>query len=295
VNDRESRRCTAGPAVPPPRETLGGYVLGALDPVETDRTAAHLAECEGCRAEYLDLLDLLPLLAVITEQEAVTGPVRPHPDTLERVLSARSAAEAGVSEPPGVPSGPVEPLLLQPPALGGPAAPARAGVPIGPTVRGSRRRPKDSRPPNASGPQPRRRNFILALGAAALVGALVVAGALGLGRSHNGGPSQVSAWSASAAATYNSGSEISASVQVTTDTADAGSLIELKLAGVPAGYSCKMVMVGTDGTQESSREWTAPSAGTFTIPGKSTMAPGHIADVEVQLPDGSVLASLAQP
>jgi predicted anti-sigma-YlaC factor YlaD len=287
VNDRESRRCTAGPGVPPPRETLGGYVLGALDPMETDRTAAHLAECEGCRAEYLDLLDLLPLLAVITEQEAVTGPVRPHPDTLEKVLSARSVAETGT---PGPPPGPAVPLRGTS-ALGGPAATV-AGAAVGPAVR-SRRRPRDSRPPS-SGTQPRRRNLVLAIGAAAVVGALVVAGALGLGRGQSS-PPQLTAWSASAAATYTKGAEIAASVRVTTNTANSGSLITLTLTGVPTGYSCKMVMFGTDGTRQTSHEWTAPSAGTFSIPGTSTMTPKDIEDIEVQLPDGSVLAQLNQP
>jgi hypothetical protein len=290
VNDRESRRCTAGPGVPPPRETLGGYVLGALDPLETDRTAAHLAECEGCRAEYLDLLDLLPLLAVITEQEAVTGPVRPHPDTLEKVLSARSTAEAEIGTP-GPPPGPAASPHGSP-ALGGPAASA-AGAAAGPTVRGSRRRPRDSRPPS-SGTQPRRRNFAMMIGAAAVVCAVVVAGVVTLGRGHNG-PGQLTAWSASAPATYAKGSEIAASVRVTTDTADSGSLINLTLSGVPAGYSCKMVMFGTDGTEQAGQQWTAPSAGTFSIPGRSTMAPKDIADIEVQLPDGAVLAQLNQP
>jgi hypothetical protein len=286
VNDRGSRRCTAGLDVPPPRETLGGYVLGALDPLETDRTAAHLADCEGCRAEYLDLLDLLPLLAVITEQEAVIGPVRPHPDTLEKVLSARNAASAQVS---GQPSGPVAPLL-GPPVLGGPTASKTAGAATGPTVRGDRRRPKDSRPP---GSQRRRRNFAMALGAAVVVGALAVAGVFGLGRSHT--TTQVTAWSASAAATWNEGSEITASVRVTADGSDAGSLIQLKLAGVPAGYSCKMVVIGTDGAQQTTKEWTSPSAGTFTIPGKALMSPKDIEDIEVQLPDGSLLTKLVQP
>lgn len=289
MNDRESRRCTAGPGVPPPRETLGGYVLGALDPLETDRTAAHLGECEGCRAEYLDLLDLLPLLAVITEQEAVTGPVRPHPDTLEKVLSARSTAEAELGTP-GPPSGPAASPHGSP-ALGGPAASA-AGAAAGPTVRGSRRRPRDSRPPS-SGTQPRR-HLATVIGAAIVVCAVVVAGVVALGRGNNGA-GQLTAWSASAAATYTKGSEIAASVRVTSDTANSGSLINLTLTGVPAGYSCKMVMFGTDGTEQTGKPWTAPSAGTFSIPARSTMAPKDIADIEVQLPDGSVLAQLEQP
>ena len=83
-----SGRCT-DPQNPALREALGTYVLGALDPDETDRVAAHLARCRSCREEYLELLEVLPLLAALTETEALHGPVQPGPEILDRVLAAR--------------------------------------------------------------------------------------------------------------------------------------------------------------------------------------------------------------
>jgi hypothetical protein len=52
--------------------------------------AAHLAGCASCREEYGELSELLPLLASVTESEAVNGPVRPVPAVLGRVLETTS-------------------------------------------------------------------------------------------------------------------------------------------------------------------------------------------------------------
>jgi len=59
-------RCTA-PQTPSLRLAVGAYVLGALDPAETDQVTAHLDQCPSCHQEYLNLLDLVPLLACVTE------------------------------------------------------------------------------------------------------------------------------------------------------------------------------------------------------------------------------------
>jgi hypothetical protein len=54
------------------RISLGVYVLGALEPAERTAVDAHLAMCEGCRAELADIEDLPALLAPLSE-EAVTA------------------------------------------------------------------------------------------------------------------------------------------------------------------------------------------------------------------------------
>jgi anti-sigma factor RsiW len=80
-------RCTA-PKIPSLRLALGGYVLGALGSAETDQVTAHLADCPSCHEEYLELLDLVPLLACVTEADAVHGPIEPDPDALGQTLAA---------------------------------------------------------------------------------------------------------------------------------------------------------------------------------------------------------------
>jgi anti-sigma factor RsiW len=92
VNERVPRCTVADPAL---REAVGAYLLGALEPAESDRVAAHLAECSACRAEYGELIELLPLLATVSEGEAVNGPVRPEPAVLGRVLETTAQHRPG--------------------------------------------------------------------------------------------------------------------------------------------------------------------------------------------------------
>jgi hypothetical protein len=79
---------------------VGAYLLGGLEPAEADEVSFHLSECESCRSEYAELADLVPLMAMVTEQEAVYGPVRPEPAVLGRVLasSRQQSAEATHAE-----------------------------------------------------------------------------------------------------------------------------------------------------------------------------------------------------
>lgn len=85
---------TQGRCTPEQRESVGAFALGALEPAEADQVSAHLSECAECRAQYGEFLELLPLLASVTEQEAVTGPVRPEPEVLGRVLAAAEPVRA---------------------------------------------------------------------------------------------------------------------------------------------------------------------------------------------------------
>lgn len=73
------------------RESLGAYVLGALDPAEAAAVEAHLAECESCRREYEELNSLPPLLSLVSLEHATAaamgGPPAPSDLALPRVLS----------------------------------------------------------------------------------------------------------------------------------------------------------------------------------------------------------------
>ena len=83
------------------RRLLGGYLLGGLDEVDTDRLDAHLRDCDGCRAE-LDMLAPVPELlqrlpeAQRADGDAAAAPVlaigtRPSAERIESLLSKMRA------------------------------------------------------------------------------------------------------------------------------------------------------------------------------------------------------------
>jgi len=247
------------------REAVGAYLLGALEPEENDRVAGHLVTCESCRAEYGELTELLPLLASVTETEAVNGPVRPEPAVLGRVLETASqqVADGAVRHAAGTGS---------PDHLDG--------------AEHVHHRGRSYRPARTS---LRTRIALVAAGLLAVVGT-------GLGLLLAGG-SQVAAvagaWSASASVASPGYERINASVEVT--PASWGSNIQLKMDNVPVGYTCTMVVVSTTGTPVVAGNWKASDQESFTIPGSVSLTPDHIATIEVDLPDGSTLLTLSHP
>lgn len=242
------------------REAVGAYLLGALEPEENDRVAGHLVTCASCRAEYGELTELLPLLASVTETEAVNGPVRPEPAVLGRVLETASqqVAEARVTTLQDSPEHPEH----------------------------AQHRGRSYRPARTS------LRTRIALAAAGLI----AAAGTGLGLLLAGG-SQVAAapgaWSASAKVASPGYEDITASVEVT--PVSWGSNIQLKMDNVPVGYTCTMVVVSTSGTPVVAGNWKASAQESFTIPGSVSLAPDHISAIEVDLPDGSTLLTLKHP
>ena len=250
------------------REAVGAYLLGALEPEENDRVAAHLVTCESCRAEYGELTELLPLLASVTETEAVNGPVRPEPAVLGRVLETASQQAAGRG------GRAAHHLREHPDALEHPEHARQQH-------HGRRYRPART--------SLRTR---ITLGAAGLVAAV----GAGTGLLLSGGAQVAAApgWSASATVASTGYDEpITASVDGT--PASGGSKIQLKMDHVPAGYTCTMVAISTSGTPVVAGDWKASSEETFTIPGSVSLAPDRIATIQVDLPNGSTLLSLNRP
>lgn len=70
------------------RESLGAYVLGALDPAERATVEAHLGTCAACRDEVAALAALPPLLQRLTREEATSGHLLPSADLGARVRQA---------------------------------------------------------------------------------------------------------------------------------------------------------------------------------------------------------------
>ncbi len=247
------------------REAVGAYLLGALEPEENDRVASHLAECASCRAEYGELTELLPLLASVTETEAVNGPVRPEPAVLGRVLETASQQPTGNAGNRADDSGPLD-------------HPAHAG-----SHRGRRYWPAHT--------NLRTRIAVAAAGLVAVAGAGV-----GVMMAYGGsqGAASPGTWSASASTeSYGGGQPITASVEVS--PVSWGSKIQLKMDHVPVGYTCTMVAVSTSGTPVVAGDWKASAEQSFTIPGSVSLSPDRIATIEVDLPDGSTLLTLSHP
>ena len=73
------------------RRLLGGYLLGGLDEVETDRLDAHLLDCDDCRAELERLAPVPELLRRLPGPSAAARPAvslsaRPSPESIEGLL-----------------------------------------------------------------------------------------------------------------------------------------------------------------------------------------------------------------
>jgi anti-sigma-K factor RskA len=68
------------------RETLGAYVLGALDPAERRALEHHLSACQDCTGELTRLTPLPGLLGRVSEQEVRADLLVPSRDLLDGVI-----------------------------------------------------------------------------------------------------------------------------------------------------------------------------------------------------------------
>jgi hypothetical protein len=85
------------------RMSLGVYVLGAIDPAERALVDAHLANCQECRDELVDLAGLPALLSRVSKEDALQlvgdeapppaaePPAPPAPELLGTVLDLTAA------------------------------------------------------------------------------------------------------------------------------------------------------------------------------------------------------------
>ncbi|MGW5686994.1 anti-sigma factor family protein [Nonomuraea sp. NPDC003754] len=70
------------------RLSLGAYTLGALDPEEALEVEVHLASCEGCTDELMELEGVSSFLAKVSEQDVVLVASPPR-EVLDRLLNDR--------------------------------------------------------------------------------------------------------------------------------------------------------------------------------------------------------------
>lgn len=78
------------------RESLGGYVLHALEPGEVDAMSLHLQSCPSCRSECAELEGVPALLATLGDD----APPEMPPQALEEAVLDRFARERRGLRPP---------------------------------------------------------------------------------------------------------------------------------------------------------------------------------------------------
>jgi hypothetical protein len=78
-------------------ESLGAYVLGALDEREANAVAAHLAGCPECQAQADELLELKGVLGELPPETFLDGPPEGGDLVLQRTLrQVRAEKESGL-------------------------------------------------------------------------------------------------------------------------------------------------------------------------------------------------------
>ena len=80
------------------RPLLGGYVLGALEPDETEAVREHLPDCPACSAEHASLAGLPALLDLAAPLAAPDEPLSP---AFEEALLDRFARDRDTAPAPG--------------------------------------------------------------------------------------------------------------------------------------------------------------------------------------------------
>ncbi|NUP41241.1 MAG: hypothetical protein HOY76_30515, partial [Streptomyces sp.] len=82
--------------------------------------------------------------------------------------------------------------------------------------------------------------------------------------------------------------------QVTSEDYTSGSQLELKVKDGAGPRTCRLVIIGTDGSEETVTTWNVPrhDARELTMQGSSSLHPDQIARYEVRSSDGEHLVTL---
>ncbi|MFE5403172.1 anti-sigma factor family protein [Streptomyces sp. NPDC056580] len=238
------------------RLSLGGYVLGALSPAETEVVRAHLAECGECRAEHAELAGLPALLATVGVAEAEAAPAGKE---LADQLVQRAAASAQSQ----------------------PAAAAVSGVPQ--RTEGSRLDRLLQQAASRRRTVWRRQLVGVATAATLIAGAASGGTWLATVAATSGQVAQPAPTSPAPVRTF-SGTDpttgVTASVQVS--PAAWGSDLHVSAKGAPPGITCRLQAVGVTGATATAATWQAGEyPGGARISGTVPMSPGAISHFDI--------------
>jgi hypothetical protein len=253
-----------GDQVVHPRDLLGVYGLGALDPAEVREVDDHLATCEECRRELAELTEVRDLLGEVPPEAFLDGPPDDGELLLARVVRA-ARAEQAIAELDGA---------ATPPVARGAAAPVRA-----------------------------RRRWLrpVAAAAAVAVAAGAFAGGIALGRSSR--PSSPPAAQASpSATTFPAGTikinehDPGTGVGMAVDMVPKVGWVEWfgTFTGVTPGTHCVLVIVTRAGQRVPAGAWIAPknaNVAPVSLAGTAIVAPAQVSGLEIDTTDGKPLVT----
>lgn len=248
---------TRSPSPPPGdcahvRIALGVYVLGAIDPAERALVDAHLATCEACQAELDDLADLPALLAMIPAEEALTLADGLPGDLLFTGVPPVPA----LADLPGIP--PATPMTVELDGSGPATEPSGQHQPGPPQPGGG---DPERLAPVLDLTASRRRRLLARVGAVAAAAAVVGAASFGgvrLAASPAPAPGSASAHpNGLARGGWDTATGGAGQVLATIDYRPMGWGIQLeaRVVHIPAGTTCQMWVIKSDGTRVDAGSW----------------------------------------
>jgi len=242
------------------QQTLALYLLGALDPAETESFEEHLAGCWRCLNEAAQVGPATGGLAGLGEAD--WSDLDPLPGATPAQATSTSPARSAAPVAPG----PV--------------------APDGPRPAGTRvdaARPAGARPaPARPGPNRRRRTILTGV-AGAFIAVALAGGVVAVAHEYGGRPTVLTATGQAA------GNGASLSVTITTDK-QGSTTIEIVVTGLDPGLRYRLYAVTSDGTPHTVRDWTA-STGSQRVTGQTTVRADDLSFITVGLPDGPAVVT----
>ncbi|MEV0383354.1 zf-HC2 domain-containing protein [Nonomuraea sp. NPDC050643] len=265
------------------RLALGAHALGALDPEEALEIDTHLATCEACGGELLELEGVASFLGKVSERDValVASPPRQVLDRLlndrvkrtrrSRVLLAVASAAAVL-----VVGGTVWTAIQDRSNVDqtSAAAPAMSS----PSQEAGSRMKQDQSAAEADSVQPLRSAPPTESASDAQLQPTPSRTTQGEGRRFSG---------SNKAADYHA--------TVVAWAMGAGTALDVQVTGVPVDTTCSLVIVGRDGRREPTQSWVVSREayqGKAVFPRETTMAMKEIARFEIVDDGGKVLVKV---